>query len=306
MDLRQIQDILTKKASKIPPDYSETIQITSLALLKMLKHCHDGSPNQVMGIMLGTVVDDYTICVDDAFALPQVGWAINIDSIDVEFLKKMLKLQKQTQNKLKPVGWYHSHPGKGPFLDTDDAFIQKEFQQEEQRFAAVVIDPIQSCYGHVIIGAFRLVSQETFDLGVEPRLTTSNIGHLERPLVYSKTYYKMLIKYSLKEKDRKLLMSMKPYKWFDGLIVKRGSDAESENEGRIQNACELLDLFNQRLKEEHKLLTEKKSPQQIQAELAVKYVGKIDPRRNMDKNASIAIEDTLSQSLAAMIFNVTF
>lgn len=50
----------------------------------------------------------------------------------------------------------------------------------------------------------------------------------------------MLIKYSLKEKDRKLLMSMKPYKWFDGLIVKRGSDAESENEGRIQVCWKLL------------------------------------------------------------------
>lgn len=35
------------------PDTSEQIYISSLALLKMLKHCRAGVPLEVMGLMLG-------------------------------------------------------------------------------------------------------------------------------------------------------------------------------------------------------------------------------------------------------------
>lgn len=39
------------------PDTSEQIYISSLALLKMLKHCRAGVPLEVMGLMLGESVD---------------------------------------------------------------------------------------------------------------------------------------------------------------------------------------------------------------------------------------------------------
>lgn len=39
------------------PDVGETIQISSLALLKMLKHGRAGVPLEVMGLMLGSFVD---------------------------------------------------------------------------------------------------------------------------------------------------------------------------------------------------------------------------------------------------------
>jgi len=51
-------------------DTSEQIQISSLALLKMLKHARAGVPMEVMGLMLGEFVDDYTITVVDVFAMP--------------------------------------------------------------------------------------------------------------------------------------------------------------------------------------------------------------------------------------------
>ena len=35
------------------PDTSEQIYISSLALIKMLKHCRAGVPLEVMGLMLG-------------------------------------------------------------------------------------------------------------------------------------------------------------------------------------------------------------------------------------------------------------
>ena len=52
-------------------DTAETVYISSLALLKMLKHGRAGVPLEVMGLMLGDFVDDYTIRVVDVFAMPQ-------------------------------------------------------------------------------------------------------------------------------------------------------------------------------------------------------------------------------------------
>ena len=57
---------------KPQPDTAEKIQISSLSLLKMLKHGRAGVPMEVMGLMLGQFVDDYTITCVDVFAMPQV------------------------------------------------------------------------------------------------------------------------------------------------------------------------------------------------------------------------------------------
>lgn len=39
----------------------------------MLKHGRAGVPMEVMGLMLGEFVDDYTVRVIDVFAMPQTG-----------------------------------------------------------------------------------------------------------------------------------------------------------------------------------------------------------------------------------------
>lgn len=52
------------------PDNAEKVIISSLALLKMLKHGRAGVPLEVMGLMLGSFVDEYTTVVVDVFAMP--------------------------------------------------------------------------------------------------------------------------------------------------------------------------------------------------------------------------------------------
>ena len=42
-------------------------------MLQMLKHGRAGVPMEVMGLMLGEFVDDYTVRVIDVFAMPQSG-----------------------------------------------------------------------------------------------------------------------------------------------------------------------------------------------------------------------------------------
>lgn len=49
------------------------------------------------------------------------------------------------------------------------------------RAVAVVVDPIQSVKGKVVIDAFRLINIQTLMMGAEPRQTTANIGYLQKP-----------------------------------------------------------------------------------------------------------------------------
>lgn len=48
---------------------------------------------------------------------------------------------------------------------------------------AVVIDPIQSVKGKVVIDAFRLINPQLLMMGFEPRQTTANVGHLNKPSI---------------------------------------------------------------------------------------------------------------------------
>ncbi len=62
----------------------------------MLKHGRAGVPMEVMGLMLGEFVDEYTIQVIDVFAMPQSGTTVSVESVDHVFQAKMLEMLKQT------------------------------------------------------------------------------------------------------------------------------------------------------------------------------------------------------------------
>ena len=62
----------------------------------------------------------------------------------------------------------------------------QSFEALNQRAVAVVVDPIQSVKGKVVIDAFRLINPQTMMLGQEPRQTTSNLGHLNKPSIQVK------------------------------------------------------------------------------------------------------------------------
>ncbi|GFY95919.1 Mov34/MPN/PAD-1 family protein [Actinidia rufa] len=77
-------------------DSSEQVYISSLALLKMLKHGRAGVPMEVMGLMLGEFVDEYTVRVVDVFAMPQSGTGVSVEAVDHVFQTNMLDMLKQT------------------------------------------------------------------------------------------------------------------------------------------------------------------------------------------------------------------
>ena len=77
-------------------DNAETVYISSLALLKMLRHGRAGVPMEVMGLMLGEFVDEYTVQVIDVFAMPQSGTTVSVESVDHVFQTKMMEMLRQT------------------------------------------------------------------------------------------------------------------------------------------------------------------------------------------------------------------
>merc|ERR1712139_263199 len=164
-------------------DTAETIYISSLSLLKMLKHGRAGVPMEVMGLMLGEFVDEYTVVVKDVFAMPQSGTGVSVEAVDPVFQTKMLEMLKHVGRPEMVVGWYHSHPGFGCWLSGVDISTQQSFEALNSRAVAVVVDPIQSVKGKVVIDAFRNINLETKMLGQEARQTTSNLGHLNKPSI---------------------------------------------------------------------------------------------------------------------------
>ncbi|RRT73285.1 hypothetical protein B296_00033503 [Ensete ventricosum] len=96
-------------------DSAEQVYISSLALLKMLKHGNisvpfglgetgrAGVPMEVMGLMLGEFVDEYTVRVVDVFAMPQSGTGVSVEAVDHVFQTNMLDMLKQTGRSPPPT-----------------------------------------------------------------------------------------------------------------------------------------------------------------------------------------------------------
>ena len=55
-----------------------------------------GVPMEVMGLMLGEFVDDYTVRVVDVLAMPQSGTGVSVEAVDPVFQQQMLEMLKQT------------------------------------------------------------------------------------------------------------------------------------------------------------------------------------------------------------------
>ena len=140
-------------------DSYETVQISSLSLMKMLRDGKAGVPIEVMGLVLGKFIDQYTLKLFDVFAMPQSGTGVSVEAIDPVFQTKMLEMLSQIGFDETVVGWYHSHPGFGCWLSGVDINTHQSFENLNKRCIAVVIDPIQSVKGKIVVEAYRLFSQ---------------------------------------------------------------------------------------------------------------------------------------------------
>ena len=285
------------------PDCAEKVHVSSLALLKMLKHGRAGVPMEVMGLMLGQFVDDYTINCVDVFAMPQSGTSVSVESVDPVFQTKMLDMLKQTGRPEMVVGWYHSHPGFGCWLSSTDINTQSSFEALNSRAVALVVDPIQSVKGKVVIDCFRLINPQLMMLGQEPRQTTSNIGHLQKPSIQAlihglnRHYYSIVIDYRKNELEEQMLMNLHKRNWTSGLSLEKFEDHQLSNEQVVDKMLKLTKDYNDRVKQE-----EGKTSEQI----LVDNVGKIDPKRHLENSVSDLMSSNIIQCLGTMLDTVVF
>lgn len=306
-------------------DTAEQVYISSLALLKMLKHGRAGKskkklkslisfkirirililgvPMEVMGLMLGEFVDDYTVRVDDVFAMPQSGTGVSVEAVDPVFQAKMLDMLKQTGRPEMVVGWYHSHPGFGCWLSGVDINTQQSFEALSDRAVAVVVDPIQSVKGKVVIDAFRLINPNMMVLGQEPRQTTSVLGHLQKPSIQAlihglnRHYYSIAINYRKNELEQKMLMNLNKKSWMDGLTLNDYNEHCELNKGTVKEMLTLAKNYDKALEEEEKMTPE---------QLAIKNVGKQDPKRHLEEKVDVLMTSNIVQCLGAMLDAVVF
>ena len=167
--MNQLNALNSIETESFDYDVSEILNLSSLSLIKMLRHGKAGIPIEVMGLMLGKFIDQTHIQVQDVFAMPQTGTGVSVEAIDPVFQTKMLDMYEQNGSSDVIVGWYHSHPGFGCWLSGVDINTQQNFEYLNKRSVAVVIDPVQSVNGKVVIEAYRLNSplsrvQETRDI----------------------------------------------------------------------------------------------------------------------------------------------
>jgi len=285
------------------PDTSEQIYISALALIKMLKHCRAGIPFEVMGLMVGEIHDDYTITVVDVFSMPQMGTTISVESVDPVYQQEFMDMMKQVGRDQICVGWYHSHPGFGCWLSGTDVETQKSQEMLNPKAVGVVVDPVQSVKGKVVIDAFRSIDPATIMQGLEPRQTTSNIGHLSKPSIVALTrglnkyYYSIAINYRKSEIEQRMLLNLNKVNWSNSLKQK-DYDAQSKSYlETMKNLKRLTKEYNNWIQEENK---------QTEKEFIVSSVGKMNPKNHLSSNIEDLLHDNVMDSLGTMLNTVVF
>lgn len=280
-------------------DTAETIHISSLALLKMLIHGRAGVPLEVMGLMIGEYIDEYTVRVVDVFSMPQTATGQSVEAVDDEYQARMLEKLEVVSRPEKVVGWYHSHPGFGCWLSMEDVMTAKSYEQLTARSVSVVVDPIQSVRGKVVIDAFRTIPENLAMMQLEPRQTTSNVGFLSRPSAQAlvqglgRHYYNMPIAYRKHEHEVRMLLNVHRKGWQEGLKLNSVVDQR-------RDVLEALRKIRGFAHQTEKFITSG------QDEDDIGNVGKLNPAVHLQQEAESLLGTNLNNSIGTMINAIVF
>ncbi len=174
---------------------------------------------------------------------------------------------------------------------------------------AVVIDPVQSVKGKVVIDAFRMISGAGNPLmmaamaNTEPRQTTSNIGFLKKPTIQARIhgldrhYYSLVIDWRKNDLEEQMLMNLHKKDWTAGLQIQKYEDQKKFSEEVLEKMSRLSKDYCTRVKEEDG---------KTQEEVEVMNVGKVDPKRHLESNVHELMASSILQCLGTMIDTVVF
>lgn len=219
----------------------------------------------------------------------------------------MLEMLKQTGRPEMVVGWYHSHPGFGCWLSGVDMATQTSFEQLNPRAVAVVVDPVQSVKGKVVIDAFRMIAgQQGMMMAMvptEPRQTTSNIGFLKKATIQARIhgldrhYYSLVIDWRKNDLEEQMLMNLHKKDWATGLLIKKYEEHQKSTDELLEGMAKLSKDYRERVREEEG---------RSQDEVEVMNVGKVDPKKHLENDVNELMAITIVQVLGTMIDTVVF
>ena len=154
-----------------------------------------------------------------------------------------------------------------------------------------------------MIDAFRTIPEEVKMSNLEPRQTTSNIGHLSPPSAVArirgldKFYYSIAINYRKNEGEQKMLLNLNKSSWANSLKLDDYTDQQSKNVESLKRLSKLSGQYNKWIQEETKKTTE---------EFNVSIVGKMNPKTHLAKATDEALTENVMNSLGTMLSTVVF
>mmetsp|Transcript_4387 Transcript_4387/g.5536 ORF Transcript_4387/g.5536 Transcript_4387/m.5536 type:complete len:149 (+) Transcript_4387:138-584(+) len=140
-------------------------------------------------------------------------------------------------------------------------------------------------------------------LGIEPRQTTSVVGHLNRPSIQAlirglnRMYYSLNIDYRKNELEMKMLSNVHAKSWSSGLVNKKFKDHSHKNSAMVKSMLKLAKDYNERVKDE-----EVKTAQEI----IIENVGKVDPKRHLQEETSELMSDNVDMALGVALDTIVF
>ena len=128
-------------------------------------------------------------------------------------------------------------------------------------------------------------------MGQEPRQTTSNLGHLNKPSIQAlihglnRHYYSIGIQYRKTGLEENMLMNLHKEVWTEGLELPSDFGGERKrNEEGLKRLVSLAEGYEKRVREENELTKE---------QLKTRYVGKVDPKKHIEDVGQQLIEDNI-------------
>jgi len=127
-------------------------------------------------------------------------------------------------------------------------------------------------------------------MGQEPRQSTSNLGHLNKPSIQAlihglnRTYYSIGINYRKTALEENMLMNLHKHVWTEALEMEDFHGEGQRTKDRLERLVSLAEGYEKRVKEETELTKD---------QLKTRYVGKLDPKKHLEDVGQQLIEDNI-------------
>jgi 26S proteasome regulatory subunit N11 len=252
----------------------------------MLKHAKAGVPLEVIGVLLGRWIDDFQVEVYDVYATPQVSTCSSVETTDEAFQVTMDALAKQLGYTDFNVGWYHSHPGFDVWFSDIDCQNQDNLERQNENVVGIVVDPILSVRGKVVIAAFRVVrdwiTRITSGTVEDPREKTSFVGDAARPRPamiangLNLKFYQLPIAVNMSEPEKAMLGALYRPNWAAGFAIPSFTKNDTDNLSKLKAMREVALGYRKEVLDEAGL---------SKAEAEMRHVGKVNPKLFLEEHA---------------------